>query len=242
MLFSPSGGLVYHARAWRRRSGLWRPFCDQVREWLERELPASDELILVGPSAGHCLPVGHLSAFQRVLVLEPDPVARWWLRRRLASHNPKLSFEPEPHDQLLAPLLSGSPGLEQVLERRPQASLLFCNVLGQLYFGLSDSEQERFVGEFQARIVPQLRGRRWASFHDRWSLDFDGPEPFRDVSCTSRPTDDALGRRLFGEAGPPVEVLDHGTEQLFPAELPRRYFSWRITPKALHVVEALPAP
>src|SRR5215216_4794788 len=74
-LFTPSGGLVYHARALRHRSGLWAPFRRAVDEWLAEALPPADELILVGPSAGHCLPLERLARFRRLLVLEPDPVA-----------------------------------------------------------------------------------------------------------------------------------------------------------------------
>lgn len=242
MLFSESGGLVYHARAWRLSEALWQPFRASVARWLARQLPAADELLLVGPSAGHCLPLEQLAAFRRVLVLEPDPVARWLLRRRLRQRSPQLRFEAEPHDQLLAPLLDGGPGLEQVLMRRPNAAVLFCNVLGQLHFGLSDEQQDSFEQAFRSRIVPQLVGRSWASFHDRWSLDLRAPLSLPDAaSFDARPSDEELGRCWFGDSGPPVEVLDHGTSRLFPADLPRQYLSWRITKQALHVVEALPA-
>jgi hypothetical protein len=240
VLFSPSGGLVYHARAWRRAHTSWQPFRASVAEWLAAQLPSADELILVGPSAGHCLPLEQLASFRRVLVLDPDPLARWLLARRLRSRNAKLIVEEEARDVLLTPLLTDAPGLEQVLERRPHAALLFCNVLGQLHFGLSEEQQATFQRNFQGRIVPQLAPRTWASFHDRWSLDSSEELPAH-VSFAERPGDDELGRRFFGAAGPSVEVLEHGTAELFPAELPRRYFSWRITPSAVHIVEALPA-
>jgi hypothetical protein len=249
VLFSESGGLVYHARAWRLAGTLWLPFREAIAEWLARQLPVDcererdQELVLVGPSAGHCLPLQHLAQFRRVLLLEPDPVARWLLTRRLRAHQPQIVIESEPRDELLAPLLTGAPGLEQVLERRPRAALLFCNVLGQLHFGLDDAQQARFEQAFRERVVPQLAGRDWASFHDRWSLDWEAQQPLPgSVGLAARPTDDELAQRCFGAEGPPVEVLDHGTAQLFPAELPRRYLPWRITDSALHVVEALPAP
>lgn len=240
MLFSQSGGLVYHARAWRRSATLWQPFRASVAEWLAAQLPTADELILVGPSAGHCLPLDQLASFRRVLVLDPDPVARWLLTRRLRSHNAKLIVEDEARDQLLTPLLTDAPGLDQVLERRPQAALLFCNVLGQLHFASSEEQHAKFQRNFQRRIVPRLAQRTWASFHDRWSLDSSEELPPL-ARFAERPSDEELGRRFFGAAGPPVEVLDHGTARLFPAELPRRYFSWRITPSAVHIVEALPS-
>jgi hypothetical protein len=54
-----------------------------------------------------------------------------------------------------------------------------------------------------------------------------------------QPTEDELGAAWFGQHGPPVTVLDHGTRALFPSALPRRFFSWQITPRALHIVEAV---
>jgi hypothetical protein len=240
VLFSQSGGLVYHARAWRLAHTLWQPFRASVAEWLAAQLPAADELILVGPSAGHCLPLEQLAGFRRVLVLDPDPLARWLLARRLRSYNAKVIVEEEARDQLLTPLLTDAPGLEQVLERRPQAALLFCNVLGQLHFGLNEEQQIALPRNFRRRIGPQLGKRAWASFHDRWSLDSAEVLPLH-ASFAERPSDDELGRRFFGAAGPAVEVLDHGTAELFATELPRRYFSWRVTPSAAHIVEALPA-
>lgn len=241
MLFSQSGGLVYHARAWRLASTLWQPFRASIAEWLATALPPADELVLVGPSAGHCLPLEQLAAFGRVLVLEPDPVARWLLRRRLRAFQPRLAIEEEARDELRVPLLTGAAGLEQVLERRPQASVLFCNVLGQLHFGLGDEQRAQLERGFQRRIVPLLAGRGWASFHDRWSLDWEPEQPVpTSADFLERPSDEQLGRHCFGAAGPPVEVLDHDTSQLFPADLPRRYLAWPITARALHVVEALP--
>ena len=242
MLFSESGGLVYHARAWRLGGTLWLPFRQAVSEWLAQQLPPAEELVLVGPSAGHCLPLDLLAQYRRVLVLEPELLARWLLRRRLLARSPALRFESEARDQLLRPLLEGLPGLEQALERRPRAAVLFCNVLGQLHFGLQEEQQAALVAAFRARIWPQLAGRPWASFHDRWSLDWSAeqalPGPAR---FPRRPSDSELGHHWFGAEGQPVEVLDHGTSQLFPAELPRRYFGWRIKPGAVHIVEALPA-
>jgi len=236
-LFSPTGGLVYHARALRHRQALWRPFRGAVEAWLSAALPPSDELVLVGPSAGHCLPLEHLARFERVLLLEPDGFARFLLRRRLGvSH-----VTPRSDDLLVAPLLRGEPGLDQLLQTRPRAALVFCNVLGQLEFGLSGGEHTAWRAAFRRRIWPALAGRPWASFHDRWSMDRAASEPALpvEVRFDRAPSDEQLGAALFGDAGAAVEVLDHGTSDLFPETAPRRFFTWQLTPSALHVVEAL---
>src|SRR6478752_1282230 len=236
-LFSLSGGLVYHARAARYRDGLWAPFRREVADWLAAVLPVGDELILVGPSGGHCLPLAQLSRFRRVSVLEPDPIAR----RLLLSRRAGPRIEVEHRDLLLEPLLGEEPGLDAVLERRPRAAVLFCNLLGQLQLELSDDEQQRFVGAFRSRVAPRLRERRWASFHDHWSMDRDVAAPAvpSPLELDHVPSDDELGRACFGAEGSAVTVLEHGTRALFPEPGPRRYFAWQITPSALHIVEAV---
>lgn len=236
-LFSPTGGLVYHLRARRHRERRWLPFRRAVADWLAGVLPPGDELILVGPSAGHCLPLEHLAQFERVMLLEPDGLARFLLRRRLRVADVTHRAE----DLLVAPLVRGAPGLDELLQARPRAAILFCNVLGQLQFGVSEAEHTAWRAAFQRRILPELVGRPWASFHDRWSLDRAVTEPPLPVEVTFEraPSDDELGRALFGAAGPPVQVLDHGTAGLFPEAGPHRYFTWPLTLEALHVVEAV---
>lgn len=235
-LFTPSGGLVYHLRALRYRDGLWAPYRAALAAWLEGVLPLADELILVGPSAGHCLPLARLGRFGRLVVLEPDPLARRLLQLRL----PDAGFVFEHRDYLLAPLLQGGPGLDGVLARRPRASVLFCNLLGQLHWELPEKEQQRFHAQFRRRIVPLLAGRAWASFHDRWSVDGAPPQPLATpLFFERRPSDDELGVACFGVSGAPVTALDHGTSQLFPQDLPRQYFGWQLTPRALHIVEGV---
>ena len=238
-LVTPSGGLVYHLRALRYARTLWAPFREALAQWLAASLPLSEEreLILVGPSAGHCLPLDRFRAVPRILVLEPDPLARFLLARRLAPSRVEL----EPRDLLVAPLLQGQRALEGVLERWPRAALLFCNVLGQLHFSLSDAQQQAFQQAFSERVVPLLSGRRWASFHDRWSLDWDGARQAPPLvrRFEQLPSDAELGEAWFGTAGEAVTALDHGTTPLFPEARPRTYLSWRITPSALHVVEAV---
>lgn len=236
MLVTPSGGLVYHLRALRYRGNLWLPFRRALADWLAQHLIPSDVLVLVGPSAGHCLPLEQLGRAERLVVLEPDPLARRLLAQRLAPRTLLL----ESRDLLLQPLLSGKPGLDAVLERWPNASVLFCNVLGQLHFGLDDAQQARLVSEFRCRLWPALRGRTWASFHDRWSFDAPSLPPHSGSLYFERlPNDEQLADAYFGPGQQAVTALDHGTTELFPETLPRDYLSWQITPRALHLVEAL---
>jgi hypothetical protein len=236
VLLTPSGGLVYHLRALRYRRTLWLPFRRALADWLAPHLSRSEVLVLVGPSAGHCLPLEQLRGAQQLVVLEPDPLARRLLARRLGPR-PLLV---ESRDLLVEPLLSGKSGLDAVLERWPAASVLFCNVLGQLHFGLDDGQQARFTAEFRRRLWPVLAGRPWASFHDRWSLDSpkDAAHHASTLHFERLPSDAQLAEAYWG-TGQVVTALDHGTTELFPDTLPRDYLSWQITPNALHLVEAV---
>jgi hypothetical protein len=233
-LLSPSGGVVYHLRAARYRGGLWAPFRARLGSWLSQQLSDAPELILVGPSAGHCLPLDRLARYPRLTALEPD----WLAARLLRAKLPRLEVLHE--DLLLGPLLRGEPGLEQLLAQRPQAAVVFCNVLGQLQFGLSDREQAQLVSEFQRRLLPALQGRAWASFHDRWSFDLE-PDGQRllEREFPNAPSELELGQAWFGSDGPELSAFDHGTAELFPAQLPRRYFGWQLTPHAYHLVEGV---
>jgi hypothetical protein len=149
--------------------------------------------------------------------------------------------ELEHRDLLVQPLVSGKAGLDALLERRPDAAVLFCDLLGQVQLELDDEQQRRFRDEFRRRILPRLAGRRWASFHDRWSLDRGLAESKLPsvVAFNYVPSDEELGASWFGPKGSPITVLDHGTSELFPEPGPRHYFAWQITPQALHIVEAV---
>lgn len=52
---NPSGGLLWHWRAWRSQA-LWRPTCEQISTSLAQVAPASSELLLIGASAGWMMP------------------------------------------------------------------------------------------------------------------------------------------------------------------------------------------
>jgi hypothetical protein len=237
VLVTPAGGLVYHLRALRYRGTLWLPFRRMLSAWLAQNLPESEVLVLVGPSAGHCLPLEQLGRAKQLVLLEPDPLARWLLAQRLASQAPLF----ERRDLLVRPLLAGTSGLDAVLARWPRASVLFCNVLGQLHFGLDDAQDDQFRKEFRRRLWPALRGRAWASFHDRWSFEPDESVPSTPSSLHFErlPNDEQLAEACFGAGQQAVTVLDHGTAELFPDALPRDYFTWQLTPRAQHLVEAV---
>jgi hypothetical protein len=213
-LLHPSGGLVYHLRAWRHGNGLWRPFHRQVTDWLDAWRPEARELVLIGPSAGYALPRALPARFARVVAHEPDPVARYLLRRRF----------PDPRIQPAGPVED----LTVLARTHPDAAFLFCNLLGQDWMA-------RAPEAWHAELGAAMAGREWASYHEIASTTRPPVQagPLIEAAC---PAFETLLARFW--QGPELLVEDHGTLGLFP-ELPREYFVWNFIPGRFHLVEWL---
>lgn len=219
----PSGGLVYHLRAWRYGERLWPAFHAQVHQWLAAWQPAPDHLVLVGPSGGYALDAGFLDRFARVTALEPDQLARIILARRFPRR--PFRFDADPG-------LSLSEGFSRLARRYPDAAFLFCNLFGQQLVGQSAGFQRQ---SWLAGLAPALAGRHWASWHDlastrrrpdgRETLRLEGEEPLEDV----------LG--YFWRGGE-LAIHDHECSGL-PADAPREYATWELRPGQYHLVEWL---
>ena len=158
-IFRPSGGLYYHLRAWRHRR-LWRPFQEKIHAWLETWPCATDELLLFGPSGGYNLPTPWLKKFRKIEAFDLDPLAEWMFRRNhpdLDVHFHRVNLFWRDNRLSVSPLI-------EVLDRHPRASLLFCNVLGQVLLEGLAGEEEWLA--FLRHLRQVLNGREWASFHD----------------------------------------------------------------------------
>jgi hypothetical protein len=214
-LLDPSGGLVYQLRAARHRYGLWVPFHAEVAGWLADWQPEQDQLVIVGPNAGHALPAGFLARFEAVVALEPDPLARWLLARRPDAR--RLRFD------TLDCLVTAN-GLAELPGRYPQAAILFSNVLGQI----------SAPADSWARLLARhLSGHAWASYHDVISTR---SAPSQHKGCTVTVTEglDATLARFW--KGREITVLDHETFRINDSG-PFRYAPWQITGKRWHLVE-----
>ena len=214
-LLDPSGGLVYHLRAARHRHRLWAPFHASVAGWLADWQPERPELLIVGPSAGYALPDGFFTRFAQVTALEPDPLARWLLRRRADA-------APLRFDRL--DCLAAPDGLARLATRYPDAAILFSNVLGQL-----DAPAE----SWSALLARHLASHAWASYHDVIST---AARPARNAPCTVCPVEtlDATLTRFWTDRE--LEVTDHRSFRL-GGRGPFRYAVWAIAPHRNHLVE-----
>ncbi|MBX3022201.1 MAG: hypothetical protein KF799_11050 [Bdellovibrionales bacterium] len=163
MIFRPSGGMLYHWRAWRSRSR-WQPFVNALSAWLG-EWRTGEELVLIGPSAGYTLPVDFLKRFAKITAYDLDPLAPTFFRR----HHRGLAVEFHRQDVFWREARLSLEPLKELLSRHPQAAFLFSNVLGQLLLEGTAEESEwlRFLTDLRRT----LGSRDWASYHDVFTYE-----------------------------------------------------------------------
>jgi hypothetical protein len=213
-LAHPSGGLLYHLRAWRFRRTLWRVFLDQVEAWLRAWPCPGHRLILVGPSAGYSLPRAFLAGFDDIVAIEPDPIARRLLRWRF--HDLPITFEHAPFE------------IARVSREPSDSTWLFCNLLGQAWTPLPAATWRR-------ELDTALRGRRWASYHEIASST-QTPTLSGPLFHERCPGFDGLVSQFWRQSVLTVE--DHETLGLAP-ERSREYAIWRFMPGRHHLIEWL---
>lgn len=212
-----SGGLIYHLRALAHRTGLWAPFHAAVASWLADWQPPQRELVLVGPSAGYSLPRAWLERFTTITALEPDPLARHLLRRRVTGS--ALHFA-------CLDCLATEDGLAHLAHAYPDAAILFCNIIGQI-----EAPHGR---RWAALFDEHLGGHAWASYHDAISTRMPPvkyPPEIRTAAIATLP--DVLAHFW---AGGELPLIDHDSFRLGGAR-PHRYALWQISTTRWHLVE-----
>lgn len=214
-LWHASGGLVYHARAWRYRKTLWAPFLQQVEAWLEAWAPRQKQLLIVGPSAGYTLPGRWLARFERIDILEPDPLAQRLLRRRF----PDSVFHAGNLD-----CFAQTQGPMQLVHAYPHSAILFSNVIGQIF--------ENGPGAaWRTGLRNAMQGRCWASYHDIASCH-TLPAHRQTVTLPAGSRLEDILRYFWDERE--IAVYDHGCLDL--ADTQCTYGVWSITPRQHHIV------
>jgi hypothetical protein len=239
-MFNPAGGVRYHWRAHRYSNKLWEPFRWALGEWLLGWQPSESVLVLIGPSGGYNLQPFVFERFEQLVVLEPDPIARWVFAHRLRKapleRRPRLEFIAEDH------LVHHPERLPKLLERLGQSALLFSNVIGQIQVLLDIDTPNADFARVKAAVHSAIADRSWASFHDRVSGSIM-PSLDEPVVAPQRWSDDEVLSEAYYGSGPSEdpELHDHLTEGFFPAEAPHTYFRWEIQPRSYHLIEAVAA-
>lgn len=231
-LINSTGGLFYHARAWRYRQTLWTPFTECIATWLPKWQPKSSRLVIVGPSGGYTLPLTWFKRFDSISAVEPDPMARFIFGKRLSQ---KVNWDKTDYFSR-TPQGFLEERIGQFLETYSNHAILFSNFLGQIKF-LGGDDDEPGWRRIKALINQGIRGREFASYHDRFSSEIaPNLEPAATrVSESNLPESEIVKRFYTGQRG---ELIDHLTGDLFQG-LPRQYFSWAIDPSHYHLIEGV---
>lgn len=223
-----TGGFFYHYLAFKYRRTLWRPFIRKVGGWLNGWEQKSLDLILVGPSAGYSLPPEFIYRYDRVIVIEKDPLAKWLFKKRFNQTNPIVVSE-----DLAATL-------PQMLNDYPDADLVFCNVLGQVFIDWKQQGwSEKKFNQWKSQLKELLKSRYWCSYHDLYSLrgkiDF-----IRDSEKFSKPVDvdDLIKSFATKFKMKSVDVVDHLTHDLF-LKGQRLVQHWQLTPQSHFFIELI---
>jgi len=246
---NPTGGFGYHLRAFSRRRTLWAPFARNIARWLNAWAPTETEVLLIGPSGGHCLDLSFLRRFSRIVAVDIDPFApwvfRWRTRHVLRQTRAALVWDardhlsPGPQGFALAPV-------HALLAAHPNAAVLFCNILGQLPLLGDDRDPDHDdaappEGSYERWLLglaEALRGRTWATFHDRLSgtvrpRAIDSAAPVAWSSSL-----DLVAQHYPLTDDPDLALVEHRTSVLLPHE-PRWQFVWELAPGMFHLIEAL---
>jgi hypothetical protein len=218
----PSGGLRWHLRAlWHRRTH--DPFRRGIGRFLAGWDHGCNELVVIGPSAGWFIPGPFLHRVSRLVLIELDTSAPFFFHWR---HGRALRLAGIAIDWVHEDFVDCLP---RFLAASGSQAVLFCNVLGQL--GLEREDYEARLAELPALLA----GRRWASFHDRFSARVSPKIPADERAFSSvDPMDGPMLQRL-GYGG---EWCDHGTGAILPPGRIRHYLPWRIEPGRLQWIEA----
>lgn len=218
-----TGGVFWHMRALVARHTFWTPFRVEVEAWLASWKPSQRRLLLIGPSAGWCLPDSFLTRFDHIDAVDIDPHAPrlFSLVHGGALRRAGVSLAWSSADFFANPAA--------VLAAYPDAAVLFCNIAGQRCIQVADATA---VEAEMLRLRGLLKGRSWASFHDLLSAK---------VSVALEPRDLARSMdayTLLSSYGLGGEWFDHLTGALLPEDAPRRILPWRFKRDRLHLIEA----
>lgn len=221
-LFHPTGGLRWHWRALRQGSH-WKPLQQSLNTWIAHWLqtlpPATNTLILIGPSAGWTLPVKSLQRFAAVVAFEPDIFARQLLRQRISRQ--RLKFD--PHDLF-------SPGGWAYLNAKySDAAILFCNVLGQIT-PLEAETARTWCHDLQN----SLQQHHWASYHDLISTAQAPDVQAQSVKFAAGCAIENIIANFWRTNE--IEICDHNTETLgFSHDF--HCIPWRLRKNQWHLIQ-----
>jgi len=230
-MLRPSGGALYHLRALTRQA-LWRDFSRQIAEWLDQWQTPTEELILIGPSGGYTLPTPWLRSFKKITAYDIDPLAPWFFHRQHRLPNVKFIKQ----DLFWQKNKLSLAHLSEIRSRNPHASVLFCNVLGQI--PLEGEVNEAGWQSYLNHLRGLLEGWRWASYHDLFTVDHLPHREHGSVAALYKTKPD-ISEAVEPSHGSTTEVTDHLMLGPWTAGLTKTVFPWSLSNTSLHLIEGV---
>lgn len=254
-MISPSGGLVYHARAhlddaigkhWMRTRTIATAI---LANWLEEIRP--QRLVIFGPSAGYLLDsdlfLSRKLEPMQVAIVDPDIVASRifrWRHRRWINHSTKFDVicrgDVLPHFNRDRRFIEFCRDLKT--DTQPTA-IVFWGCMGQI-----DLEKKSLAAHprvFARKMMLEALAESsipWASFHDSFSLQTARPNEriAHELEALSHegPIDLSKARRLEIAILDRISktCIDHETEWLEHGSSLGFVIPWQLTPRRLHVM------
>ena len=241
-VLNPSGGLVYHISALRHRNVKWKKYRENIENWLMSWPVREGDLLLIGPSAGYSLSSTFLSQYRKVDAIDLDPIARKLFYRQHRKYMNDLQWHQKDAFNPINGLWNPE-GLQVTLSQFPNHTILFCNILGQLPLLYPQLIRSVEWNLWQKNFQKAISGRRWASYHDLYSMPVNFNPMDQNVldrweRDQANSGSDYLEKIVSSSVRKKsISVADHCTRDLFPAGR-RRLFPWQRTSNSLHIVEA----
>jgi hypothetical protein len=225
---NPTGGLVWHVRAWRSLAA-WQPTMHTMQDWWMEHSPRADRLVIVGASAGWMMSSLWLRQFKSVETWDIDPWARWLFARR---HGQALRAAGTAWVHHLADPLSDARAWDP---HHAETLYWFDNVLGQLRFMGTHAEAEARIRQVRER----LHSTRWGSVHDRYSGTLSGDQalPPSWPSAAGVDLTSMQGQTWLQSWGAEGDWLDHLTSGVFAPGTPVLNLAWAFKPDFGHWLE-----
>lgn len=212
-----------------------------IADWLRSTRPAFSQLLLIGGSAGWMMSSAWLQGFERIDVVDLDPLSPWLFR---LNHGSALQAS---RTALHFHQVDAMTELDNLLAAYPRASILFDNVLGQHRYRVADQDQAE--AELNA-LAGRLQGRDWGSVHDLFSGRVEASKApahptrlFHAVTnpqglCSGSLQGDALHRKLLAEVGASAVWMDHLSSGVFPSNTPNSMIYWPFSENYGHWLQA----
>ncbi len=234
-IINPAGGLYYHFIAFRYKKKLWSDFANAIDQFLNQWCPTEENLIIFGSSAGHCLKTNFLKKFKRIILIDPDPLAKYIF----SANHKNICLVQDSQNYLRY----GVQGLKTLPQSYPNHALLFSNIIGQIPFLVSseNSESSDLADALRFLFSSDFQKLSWASFHDVYSFHFtqEPRELCWPLILQGHTLNECLESiRLQTQLRPlRVEVIDHQTDRLFSSCEQQFRAIWKRTPTSYHIVD-----